>query len=85
MTSDKGPLSLERMREDVARMIHEPAETIDDDDDLLDLGLDSMRILSLSAEWSNSGVALEFAELAESPTLRDWWQMVQLKQGQDTL
>jgi aryl carrier-like protein len=83
MTNDKGPLSLERMREDVARMIHEPAETIGDDDDLLDLGLDSMRMLNLATEWSNSGVTLEFAEMAESPTLNDWWQLILRKQGQD--
>ncbi|MHB0774559.1 phosphopantetheine-binding protein [Halomonas sp. WWR20] len=85
MTSDKGPLTLERMREDVARMIDEPAETIGDDDNLLDLGLDSMRMLNLSMAWSDTGVALEFADLAESLTLREWWQTVQRKQGQDTV
>ena len=36
------PLDLERMRADVAGMLGEAPETIGDDDNLIDLGLDSI-------------------------------------------
>jgi aryl carrier-like protein len=71
------PLDLERMRADVAGMLGEAPETIGDDDNLIDLGLDSMRVLGLVLAWANTGIALEFSHLAEHATLAGWWGVVQ--------
>lgn len=74
-------LDLERMRADVARALEcEPAD-IGDDDNLIDLDLDSMRMLGLVLAWSNTGLPLEFSQLAEHTTLRQWWQVVQRLQA----
>lgn len=74
-------LDLERMRADVARVLEcEPAD-IGDDDNLIDLDLDSMRMLGLVLAWSNTGLPLEFSQLAEHTTLRQWWQVVQRLQA----
>ncbi|MBH1591537.1 phosphopantetheine-binding protein [Stenotrophomonas maltophilia] len=74
-------LDLERMRADVARVLEcEPAD-IGDDDNLIDLDLDSMRMLGLVLAWSNTGLPLEFSQLAEHTTLRQWWQGVQRLQA----
>ncbi|MBN4937412.1 phosphopantetheine-binding protein [Stenotrophomonas maltophilia] len=74
-------LELERMRADVARVLEcEPAD-IGDDDNLIDLDLDSMRMLGLVLAWSNTGLPLEFSQLAEHTTLRQWWQVVQRLQA----
>lgn len=74
-------LDLERMRADVARVLEcEPAD-IGDDDNLIDLELDSMRMLGLVLAWSNTGLPLEFSQLAEHTTLRQWWQVVQRLQA----
>ena len=78
MTTDRTvPLTLERMRADVARLIGEAPEDVGDDDNLMDLGLDSMRVLGLVMAWGEHGLPLEFSHLAEHTTLAGWWQVVQ--------
>lgn len=76
------PLTLERMRADIARQLGEAPEDIGDDDDLMDLGLDSMRVLGLVMKWGETGLALEFSHLAEHTTLAGWWRVVQGLQRQ---
>ncbi|KLJ01082.1 phosphopantetheine-binding protein [Luteimonas sp. FCS-9] len=71
------PLTLARMRADIARQLGEAPEDIGDDDDLMDLGLDSMRVLGLVMKWGESGLPLEFSHLAEHTTLAGWWRVVQ--------
>lgn len=73
-------LTLERMRNDIARLVDEAPEELDNDDNLLDWGLDSMRIFNISVEWNKTGLELRFAELAETPTLAGWWEIVQRQQ-----
>lgn len=73
-------LTLERMRADIAHIIHEDPEEIGLDDNLMDLGLDSMRVLNLLVSWNESGIALDFSEIAEHTTLRGWWSVVEKKQ-----
>jgi len=74
-------LTLETMRADIARMIHEDPENIGIDDNLMDLGLDSMRAMNLVLAWSEAGVELDFSALAEHPTLAGWWHHAQARQA----
>ncbi len=71
------PLTLEQMRADVAEMVHEDPSAIADDDDLMDLGIDSMRAMNLILKWSDQGIELDFADLAERVTLAGWWDAAQ--------
>ena len=48
-------LDLERMRADVARVLDCAPAEIGDDDNLIDLDLDSMRMLGLVLAWGNTG------------------------------
>lgn len=81
MATTQDVLDLERMRADVARVLDcEPAD-IGDDDNLMDLDLDSMRMLGLVLAWGNTGLPLEFSQLAEHSTLRQWWAVVQKLQA----
>lgn len=70
-------LTLERMRADVAAVLGESADEIGVDDNLLDWGLDSMRVLGLVMTWADSGIPLELSHLAEHVTLAEWWRTVQ--------
>ena len=74
-------LTLERMRADVAEMLGEAPEDIGNDENLMDLGLDSMRVLGLVLAWGNTGIPLEFGHLAEHATLGGWWSVVQRLQN----
>ncbi|MFD7715022.1 phosphopantetheine-binding protein [Streptomyces sp. NPDC059814] len=66
-------MSPERVRADVAEMLDcDPAE-IAPGENLVDLGLDSMRIMVLVERWRAAGAAaLEFPDLAEQPELAHW-------------
>lgn len=75
------PITREKMRADIARMLHEDPEEIGGEDSLMDLGLDSMRAMNLVLAWSEGGLELEFAEFAEKPTLDGWWELVSAKQA----
>lgn len=69
-------LTLESMRADVARLLHESPADILDDDNLMDLGLDSMRLMKLASLWREAGAQVEFADLALEATLAQWWALV---------
>ena len=74
--------TLERMRADVARMLREDPENIGLDDNLMDWGLDSMRLLDLVVGWNAEGLALDVMEIGAETTLNGWWRVVQQHQAQ---
>ncbi|MFZ6764942.1 phosphopantetheine-binding protein [Roseomonas sp. KE0001] len=76
------PLTREAMRADIARLLHEEPEAIAGDDNLLDLGLDSMRAMNLLTRWNEGGLDLDFSEFAETLTLDAWWAIVQRRVAQ---
>lgn len=67
----------ERIRADVAELLDCAPQDIDPEEDLLDRGLDSMRIMTLVERWRAAGApGLEFPDLAEEPVLRRWAEIV---------
>lgn len=77
-TADTGALTRRQVREHVAELLQENAEEIGDEDDLLDWGLDSMRIMTLVEKLRARGVQVGFADLGETTTLRQWWEVLGL-------
>ena len=69
--------SLSQLRADVAAMIETSPDTIGDNDNLMDLGLDSLRAMNLALQWGDQGVPLDFTDLAEAPTLAGLWARVE--------
>lgn len=74
------PITLESLRADIARIIGERPEEIGLDDDLMDWGLDSLRLLNLVITWNQSGLQLDMSELAGQLTTRALWQVVESRQ-----
>jgi aryl carrier-like protein len=74
-------ITLERMRADIAAILHEDPSEIGLDDSLADLGLDSMRVMNLLVKWTELGADFEFGEAAEDFTLAAWWNAVQRHQS----
>jgi bifunctional isochorismate lyase/aryl carrier protein len=76
-TPDATPtLDLDRLRVDVADALGEPPADIGDADDLLDRGLDSIRLMSLVERWRAEGADVGFIDLAETPTLEAWSRLL---------
>ncbi|MET4579740.1 phosphopantetheine-binding protein [Ottowia thiooxydans] len=80
--SDASAFTLERIRGDIANLIGESPDDIGLDDNLMDLGLDSMRLLGLVAEWTQAGLQVDIFELGEHTTLGGWWSVIKKHQGQ---
>ncbi|NLU73363.1 isochorismatase [Streptomyces sp. HNM0575] len=70
------PLTLERIRADVADLLGEEPADVPDDENLADLGLDSVRLMSLVESWRRDGITVSFAELAERPGVLAWWELL---------
>ncbi|MCR6653912.1 MAG: isochorismatase family protein [Cellvibrionaceae bacterium] len=72
-------LTLESMTRDLAKILMVPASDIHASDNLLDLGLDSIRLMTLVEQWRAQGATVDFVELAEAATLGDWWAIIEAK------
>ncbi|SEG73754.1 mycobactin phenyloxazoline synthetase [Thermomonospora echinospora] len=51
-------------------------EQVEPHDNLIELGMDSIRLMSLTGRLRKRGVEVGFAELAERPTLAEWWDLL---------
>lgn len=49
----------------------DPAE-VGEDDNLMEHGLDSLRMMTLASRWQGQGVEIPFDVLAEAPTVAAW-------------
>ncbi|MFC6885945.1 MULTISPECIES: phosphopantetheine-binding protein [Actinomadura] len=71
----------DELRSEVAELLAvEPAE-IGFDDNLIDAGLDSIRVMMLIERWRARGTDVGFAELAEVPSLAGWHDVLAAKAG----
>jgi aryl carrier-like protein len=66
-------LTVERIRNDVADCLGEKPADIPVDENLVDYGLDSVRIMALLEGWRREhDVKADFADLAEQPAIEAW-------------
>ena len=72
------PLTLEDMRADLAELL---GQVPGDGDDVLQLGLDSLRLMGLASRWRKAGFDVRFSELAAEPVLSAWWSLARARAG----
>lgn len=66
-------LSEQQIVADIAGALGVAPETLSNDEDLIDAGLDSIRLMSLIEKWRAAGsVGVDFPTLAADPTLGPW-------------
>ncbi|PHV06096.1 isochorismatase [Janthinobacterium sp. BJB412] len=71
----------ERLKLMLLRHIDEAEGEVDPDDNLMDYGLDSVQVMALVAEWKKLGLDVNFADLAKTPTLNAWWDLLARRQA----
>lgn len=69
-------LTAERLRADVAEVLGADAADIAPDEDLLDRGMDSIRLMSLVETWRTAGAETDFTALADDPTIAAWTRLL---------
>jgi bifunctional isochorismate lyase/aryl carrier protein len=69
-------LTLDQMRADIAEVLEESPDAIAPGENLVDLGLDSIRIMTLAERWSRPGARVEFVDLIEITELHHWFDVV---------
>ena len=70
--------TLDGIRQTVATQLGIDAAEIQNDDNLLMLGLYSISLMTLVGLWREQGVRVEFQDLVEEPTLQDWQHRLKL-------
>ncbi|WP_030420331.1 phosphopantetheine-binding protein [Streptomyces sp. NRRL F-5065] len=66
-------LTLDQLRRDIADVLGESVDDIPDDENLVDYGLDSVRLMALVGRWRDAhGVETAVADLAERPVVGEW-------------
>lgn len=69
-------LTRDRMVADLAAVLDLPTGELTEDANLLDLGLDSVRLMSLVERWRSEGAVIDFVDLASDPELGAWFEVV---------
>ncbi|ONI77952.1 salicylate synthase [Actinosynnema sp. ALI-1.44] len=73
---DQPDLTAAGLRRTAAELTEEDADSIDPDTDLFALGLESIALMTLVSTWRRAGIEVNFAELAEHPTLGAWEKLL---------
>ncbi|HEY0210901.1 isochorismatase family protein [Acerihabitans sp.] len=78
MTADllPAPVSKAQLRAAILPLLDDDCQDLSDDDNLIDYGLDSVRIMTLATRWRQARAGLDFVALARNPTLNGWWQLL---------
>lgn len=71
------PSSLLALRMELAQIMEVPLASIAPEDNPLQLGLDSIRLMSLLERWTARGAQLGFVELAERDSIDAWWRLIE--------
>lgn len=69
-------LTRDRVVSDLSALLDLPADELTEDANLIDLGLDSVRLMSLVERWRSEGVLVDFVDLASDPELGAWFEVV---------
>ncbi|KAA9159085.1 isochorismatase [Amycolatopsis acidicola] len=69
-------LTLDRVRADVLGILQAGTDEVGDEDDLVEAGLDSIRVMHLLERWRTEGVSINFVQLAMEPTIRGWHKLL---------
>ncbi|AAQ59158.1 Acyl carrier protein/domain [Chromobacterium violaceum] len=76
-------LTREWLKAQVLTVLEDGDDSLAGDDNLLDYGLDSIRVMELVAQWQKLGLEIGFEDLAQDLTLDGWWTAIQAKLPQE--
>lgn len=77
VSSDSPNISITKssLRAQIAPFI-EDADELQDDDNLMDFGLDSVAVMTLISKWQQQGIHTNFVDLAKAPSVDGFWHVI---------
>ena len=66
-------VSISELHRAVAELLDVPPQELAMNDNLIDMGLDSVRLMALVTRWREAGYQAEFTQFGARPSLADWW------------
>ncbi|HAT96610.1 MAG TPA: isochorismatase, partial [Escherichia coli] len=69
-------LTYEGLKARLLSHIDEEEGEFDPDENLIDYGLDSVRMMALAARWRKVHGDIDFVMLAKNPTIDAWWKLL---------
>lgn len=69
-------LRYEEVRRQIQSLLPASAD-FDDEQNLIEMGLDSLQMMRIVSSWRRLGSSVTFAELIASPRLYDWWKLLE--------
>ncbi|MFB9839284.1 phosphopantetheine-binding protein [Actinoallomurus acaciae] len=70
-----GAFDINVLRGDVAEVLGVSPGQVGDNANLVALGLDSVKMMAMSARLRRYGVRVRFASMVEQPTVAGWWRL----------
>lgn len=71
-----GIASKDALRQQILPLLDEDSDDMGNDENLIDYGLDSVRIMELATRWRKIRSDIDFIALAKSPTIDSWWALL---------
>ncbi|GAA4432483.1 alpha/beta fold hydrolase [Actinokineospora soli] len=75
-------LTVDGVRASIAALLGVDVDSVGAQDNLLLLGVDSIKLMALAGQWQRLGVEVPFLELAEDPTAEGWARLLAATAGQ---
>ena len=77
MTADLIPLPMDKaaLRAMILPLL-EDDDVPEDDENLIDYGLDSVRVMALATRWRQALPEIDFVSLAKNPSINGWWALL---------
>lgn len=72
---ESAPQSKAQLRDLVLPLLDE-SDVPENDENLIDYGLDSVRMMALAASWRKIHADIDFVMLAKTPTIDAWWALL---------
>ena len=60
------------LQQQIAHALNIQTDDFGASDNLMDVGLDSIRLMNLLDQWRSAGANVDFIDLADTPTVNDW-------------
>ncbi|UED88035.1 non-ribosomal peptide synthetase [Streptomyces profundus] len=60
----------------VADLLDENPEDVDEQENLIEYGIDSISVMRMVSLWNRQGLDVTVGELFEAPTIAEWWEIL---------